>query len=258
MQFDFKNQVAIITGGTRGIGKQIALELARHGCGIALIYLSDHESAEESAEEVSKLGVTAKAFQCHLGDKSSLAEFWQSYDKVFPKVDFFVSNAATGVHRPVSTLTSNSLKKVFSVNIDAMVSLTNESIKRMPSEDASPGAKGRILTISSLGSERVIDDYATVGASKAALEALTRQYAVECGPDGINANCIRAGLVDTGVLNYIKGREKIIEDTVSRTPNGRLVTGTDVAKLAVFLLSPHAVMINGQVFTIDGGYSLPA
>lgn len=260
MKYNFTNQVAVITGGTRGIGRDIALLLSSLGCNLALIYFSDHESAEETVAKIlsGNPDVKVKAYQCHLGDRGSLKDFWERFDQDFHQLNFFISNAATGVHRPITTVSSNSIKKVFSVNIDAFVELANESIKRMPDIKARPGEKGRVITLSSLGAERVIKDYGTVGSSKAALEALTRQYAAECGPVGINCNCIRAGLVDTGVLNYIQGREGIISDTIEKTPNKRLVTGEDVAQLAAFLLSPFSSMINGQTITIDGGFSLPA
>lgn len=258
MNFDFKGCNAVITGGTRGIGKAISLKLAELGCNVAMLYLSDHESGEEAQKEAEQFDVTAKAMQCHLGDKNSLKEFWPQYDEIFGGVNFLVSNAATGVHRPIGEISSNSLKKVFAVNIDAFLTLAQESMKRMPTGDHKAGEKGRLLTISSLGAERVLPDYGTVGSSKAALEALTRQFAWENGPSGINANCIRGGLVDTGVLNYIEGKDEIIKSTVSRTPCRRIATPNDIANLACFLLSPYSAMINGQVVTLDGGFSLTA
>jgi enoyl-[acyl-carrier protein] reductase III len=118
---------------------------------------------------------------------------------------------------------------------------------------------GTILTLSSPGSSRVLPDYVVVGASKAALEAVTRYLAVELAPRGITANCISPGVVLTEALQHFAAARDtdVLERAVRATPAGRLVTPQDVAELALFLCSPAAQMIRGQVITIDGGAGLP-
>lgn len=256
------SKVALITGGTRGIGRAIAFELARRGCSVAVNFVTDHESADSTLAELRALAPKAIAIKAHIGDESSRRELWSAFDAEFNHLDYFIANAATGVHRPLETLSVNSLGKVLAVNVEGFQSLSQEARKRMlaqkPDGDARAGARGRIIALSSSGAERVIENYGSVAASKAALEALCRQLAWELGPLGINCNVVRAGLVDTGILDYIQGKAKIIADTIARTPNRRLVTPDDVARFVAFLVSEDASMINGQTMMVDGGFHLQA
>jgi enoyl-[acyl-carrier protein] reductase III len=260
MQKTLAGKVALVTGGSRGIGKAISIALAQQGCSVALNYLSDHESAEETAHTIRTLGVEALLLQSHIGNQDSRNELWSKFEERFDCLDYLVVNAATGVFREATKLTLNSVRKVFAVNFEALIDLAHEGVRRMRSVGApyGPGERGRIIALSSIGAERVIANYGSIGASKAAMEAMTRQLAYELGGEGINCNVVRAGLVDTGVLNYLAGKDRIIEDTIARTPNGRLVRPEDVADLVVFLVSQNAKMINGQTLMVDGGYGLMA
>jgi enoyl-[acyl-carrier protein] reductase III len=117
---------------------------------------------------------------------------------------------------------------------------------------------GRIIAVSSLGAVRAIENYAAVGASKAALESLVRHLAVELAPLGINANVVSAGAVDTEALKHFPARESILESARQRTPAGRLTTPEDVANVVLLLCSELASMIHGQTIVVDGGYSILA
>ena len=135
-----------------------------------------------------------------------------------------------------------------SANARALLSLTRAAAPSMPS-----GAS--IVGISSLGSERVLDGYTLVGASKAALEALVRYLAVELAPRGIRVNAVSAGVVETGALEHFPNKDAMLDMGI-RNPVGRLVSPDDVAKLVTFLCSPDAEMIRGQTLVVDGGWSL--
>jgi enoyl-[acyl-carrier protein] reductase III len=115
-----------------------------------------------------------------------------------------------------------------------------------------------IVAVSSLGSARVLENYALVGASKAAVEAIVRYLAVELAPRGIRANTVSAGLVDTEALDHFPNREQMLESALARTPVGRMVTPRDVADAVCFLCSDEARMVCGHTLVVDGGYSLLA
>jgi enoyl-[acyl-carrier protein] reductase III len=119
------------------------------------------------------------------------------------------------------------------------------------------GRGGRIVSISSLGSGRVLKDYVAVGVSKAALESLTRYLAVELAPLGIAVNAVAGGLVETDALRHFYRRDAMLADARARTPAGRMVEPADIANAVAFLCTPEADMIRGQVIVVDGGYSLP-
>ena len=135
-----------------------------------------------------------------------------------------------------------------SANARALLSLTRVAAPSMP-------AGSSILGISSLGSERVLDGYTLVGASKAALEALFRYLAVELAPRGIRVNAVSAGVVETGALEHFPNRDAMLDMGI-RNPVGRLVSPDDVARLVTFLCSSDAEMIRGQTVVVDGGWSL--
>jgi len=135
------------------------------------------------------------------------------------------------------------------INARALLTLVQNGVPLMEK-----GA--RVIAVSSLGSVRAIENYTTVGASKAALESLVRHLAVELGRDGINVNTISAGAVDTDALKHFPNRDQILNAAMERTPLGRLTTPEDVADVALFLCSGLSSMIQGQIITVDGGYAI--
>jgi enoyl-[acyl-carrier protein] reductase III len=163
-------------------------------------------------------------------------------------LDVLVHAAATGVIRPALETEDKHWDWTMSANARALLSLTRVAAPSMP-------AGSSILGISSLGSERVLDGYTLVGASKAALEALVRYLAVELAPRGIRVNAVSAGVVETGALEHFPNRDAMLDMGV-RNPVGRLVSPDDVARLATFLCSSDAEMIRGQTVVVDGGWSL--
>jgi enoyl-[acyl-carrier protein] reductase III len=162
-----------------------------------------------------------------------------------------VSNAASGVIRPALELEEKHWDWTLNANARALLTLVRHAAPTMPRGSS-------VVAISSLGSQRVLDNYTLVGVSKAALESLVRYLAVELAPRGIRANAVSAGLVETGALEYFPNREEMLEFYKRRTPAGRLVEPDDVADTVCFLASPAAEMIRGQTVIVDGGYSVLA
>lgn len=235
----------LVTGGSRGIGRAIALRFARDGAKrVAIGYLRNDDAAEATAEELRALGAEPVLIR---GNVTS--------DKVVEQVaalgplDVFVHNAATGVVRPALETDDKHWDWTLNANARALLSLTRAAAPQMPSGSS-------IVAISSLGSQRVLENYVLVGTSKAALEALVRYLAVELGPRGIRVNAVSAGVVETGALEHFPNKEEMLRFG-SANPAGRIVAPDDVAGVVAFLCSPDAEMVRGHTLVIDGGYSLP-
>ena len=236
----------LVTGGTRGIGKAIALRFASEGAArIALGYLRNDSAAEGAAEEIRAAGAEPILVRGNVASDKVVAEFASHGPYAV-----LVHNAATGVIKPALETEDKHWDWTLNANARALLSLTRACAPAME-----PGSS--IVGISSLGSERVLDNYVLIGTSKAALESIVRYLAVELAPRGIRANAVSAGVVETGALEHFPNKEAMLR-SVERTPAGRLVEPDDVAAAVSFLCSDDASMIRGQTIVVDGGFSLLA
>jgi enoyl-[acyl-carrier protein] reductase III len=237
----------LVTGGSRGIGREIALRFAEQGAArVAIGYLRNDRAAEATAVEVRERGAEPILVRGNVASPKIAAEV-----AALGPLDALVHNAATGVIRPALETEDKHFDWTLGANARALLSLARAAAPSMP-----PGST--IVAISSLGSVRVLENYALVGASKAALEAIVRYLAVELAPQGIRANAVSAGLVETEALEFFPNREEMLSSSLARTPAGRLVAPLDVAAVVTFLCSPEADMIRGQTIVVDGGFSLLA
>ena len=236
----------LVTGGSRGIGKAIALRLAREGATrVAIGYFRSDTAAEETADELRALGAEPVLVRGNV-TSSRVAD----QVAALGPLDVLVHNAATGVIRPALETEDKHWDWTLNANARALLGLT-----RVAAPSMAPGSS--IVALYSLGSVRVLENYSLVGTSKAALEALVRYLAVELAPQGIRVNAVSAGVVETGALEHFPNREAMLASG-ARNPAGRIVTPADVAGVVSFLCSPDAEMIRGQTIVIDGGWSLPA
>jgi enoyl-[acyl-carrier protein] reductase III len=244
----FDGKSVLVTGGSRGIGKGLALRFAELGAArVGVSYLRNDRAAEDTAKELQELGAEPVLLRGNIGDPEKAAAL---VEQIGP-LDVIVSNAATGVIRPALEIEEKHWDWTLNANARALLTLVRHAASSLQ-----PGAS--VVAISSLGSTRVLDEYAVVGVSKAALEALVRYLAVELAPRGIRVNAVSAGLVETGALEYFNNRDEMLEYYKRRTPAGRLVGPDDVADVVCFLASPAADMIRGQTVVVDGGYSILA
>ncbi|MDM7913953.1 MAG: enoyl-[acyl-carrier-protein] reductase FabL [Candidatus Eisenbacteria bacterium] len=252
MGIDLEGKTALVTGGSRGIGRAIALRLAEAGADVAINYLRQGKKAGETGQEIRDRGVRSLEIRANVADPSGIESIFQRIGSEFGRLDILVSNAASGVLRPVMELTRRHWEWTMEINAGTLLPLVQQAVPMMPA----PG--GKIIAVSSLGATRAIPNYALVGASKAALESLVRHLAIEFAPRGINVNAVSAGIVETDALTHFPNREQMIESTSRRTPAGRLTTPDDVADAVLFLASPLSKMIHGQTIVVDGGYSILA
>ncbi|WP_136805635.1 enoyl-[acyl-carrier-protein] reductase FabL [Desulfosediminicola flagellatus] len=244
-----EGKVALITGGSRGIGRAIALRLAENGVDVVVNYVRHKKDAEETAHLVEQRGARCLVVKANVAKEDDVCSMFERLENEFGRLDFLVSNAASGVLKPAMELTERHWNWAMDINARALLSLVQHGVRMMQSGS-------RVMAVSSLGSVRAIENYTTVGASKAALESLVRHLAVELGPQGIIVNTISAGAVDTDALKHFPNRDEILATALARTPLGRLTTPDDVANIALFLCSDLASMIQGQVITVDGGYAI--
>ena len=237
----------LVTGGSRGIGKAIALRFADLGAArIAIGYLRNDSAAEETANEVRERGAEPVLVRGNVGSERVLA----AVRKLGP-LRVVVHNAATGVIRPALETEDKHWDWTLNANARALLALARAAVAAME-----PGSS--IVAISSLGAQRVLENYVLVGTSKAALESVVRYLAVELAPRGIRVNAVSAGVVETGALDHFPNRDEMLRHATERTPAGRLVEPEDVAGAVAFLCSDAAEMVRGHVLIVDGGFSLLA
>jgi enoyl-[acyl-carrier protein] reductase III len=232
-----------VTGGSRGIGRAIALRFARDGAArVAIGYLRNDRAAEETADELRTLGAEPVLVRGNVTSEGVLDEV-----RALGPLDVLVHNAATGVIRPALETEDKHWDWTLNANARALLQLARVAAPQMP-EGAS------IVAISSLGAQRVLENYVLVGTSKAALESLVRYLGIELAPR-IRVNAVSGGVVETGALEHFPNREEMLRAGAAN-PVGRLVAPEDIAGAVAFLCSPDADMIRGQTLVVDGGFSL--
>ena len=251
----FQNKIALVTGSGRGIGRAIALHFAQHGADVIVNFFRNRAPAEETAHEVEKLGGRALVVKADVGDLADLNRLFDEVEKEFGGLDIFIHNAASGYNRPALEQKPKGWDWTMNINARALLFAAQRATPLMEKRGG-----GNIVSISSPGSIRVLPDYIVVGASKAALESLTRYLGVELISKGINVNAVSPGVVETDALNHFASmgnQDAILQNFIAQVPAGRLITPEEVAGVVAFLCTPAAAMIVGQTIALDGGYTLP-
>lgn len=252
---EFENKIALVTGSGRGIGRAIALQFARRGANLVINFFRNRETAEQVASEIRQLGREALVVKANVGDLDQLEQLFAAVGEHFGGLDILVNNAASGYNRPIMEQRPRGWE--WTMNINARAALFGAQYA-VPLMDSRGG--GHIVNITSMGSQRVLPDYVVVGASKAALEAVTRYLAVELAAHNISVNAVSPGMTETEALLHFRQLVDSLDEVMTHvqhaTPAGRLVSPQDVAAVVAFLCSPAAEMIRGQVLVVDGGYTL--
>ena len=243
------NRVALVTGGSRGIGKAISLHLAKMGVDIAFNYFRHHKEALQTEKDIVAEGVKCLPIKAHLGDQNKIKEIFNLIEGTFGKLDILINNAASGVQRPALDLKSKHWDWTMGINAKAPWLCAQEAARLMKHG-------GKIINITSLGSQKVLPYYFSVGVSKASLEAITRYLAVELGPLGISVNAVSAGYIETQALDHFPNKDLMVQSARHRGMANRTLKPNDVAEVVSFLCSNEAEMIRGQILVVDGGQSL--
>jgi enoyl-[acyl-carrier protein] reductase III len=249
----FANKIALVTGSGRGIGRAIALHFARGGADVIVNFFRNRAPAEETAAEIEKLGRRALVVKANVGKIEDIGLLFDQVEKAFGELDFFISNAASGYNRPAMQQKPKGWDWTMNINARSLLFAAQRAAPLMEKRGG-----GYIVSITSSGSSKVLPEYVVVGASKAALEALTRYLAVELAAQNIIVNAVSPGIVETDALKHFNAAtdKSVIARAIAATPAGRLVTPEDVANVVAFLCTPAASMIRGQVILVDGGYLL--
>jgi len=245
-----EKRVILITGGSRGIGRAIVLEFAEPDTCFLLNYLNNEEAANEVKSAAEKLGARIELYQGNAGDESEIKKMVAVCVEKFGALHLVVHSAALGAFKPLMKLRSNQWDLSLDINAKAFYLLAQQAGSHLEK------TKGSLLTLSSLGSQKVLADYGAVGISKSALENVVRTLACELGPKGIRVNCISGGPIDTDAIKLFPNYDKMKSECISHTPLGRFGTPEDIAKIIKFLASSDSGWITGQTIVADGGLSL--
>ncbi len=250
---DFGNKVALITGSGRGIGRAIAFHFAQRGADIVVNFFRNRAPAEDTAAEIVKLGRKAVVVKADVGEPEGIEHLFAETERAFGGLDILVCNAASGYNRPVMEQRVKGWDWTMNINARSALFCAQKAAPLMQKR-----GRGYIVNLSSIGSHRVLPDYVIVGASKAALEAVTRYLAIELAPMGIVVNAVSGGTVLTDALKHFRVLQdgSLLANSEDRVPAGRMVTPEDIASVVAFLCTPAAEMVRGQVIVVDGGYTL--
>jgi NAD(P)-dependent dehydrogenase (short-subunit alcohol dehydrogenase family) len=246
--FDLTDRVAIVTGGSRGIGEAIAIALSEFG---AKIVLSSRkiEGLNAVKEKIEAQGGTAHCIPAHMGDLDSLQAVVDGTLDVYGTIDILVNNAATNpIFGPVTQAETAAWDKIMDVNLKGMFYLT-KAVGRVMLEKK----KGVIVNISTEAAVRPAPFLGVYSISKAGVDMATKVFAQEWGSQGIRVNGIAPGLVQTSFSQALWANEDILKQALSRVPLGRMAQPSEIAGLAVFLASDAASFITGQTVLVDGG-----
>ena len=242
-----EGKIAVVTGGFRGIGKAIALELARNGADIALLDVGSKEAGEAAISEISALGRRAKAYSCDVSDFSSVEAAFQKIGEDLGKLDILVNNAGITRDKLLLAMKEEDFDSVIGVNLKGAFNTIKQAYPIMMRKRS-----GRIINVSSVSGMMGNAGQANYSASKAGIIGLTKTVAKELAGRNVTCNAIAPGFVSTDMTVDFEGKEEFL----NAIPLKRFAKPEEIAKLVAFLASEDAGYITGEVIRIDGGMAM--
>ena len=244
--FALTGKRVLVIGGSRGIGRAIALRFARAGAQVIATYVRGEEAAQGLAAEASTDGLSLKVVRADASSEKARQQLVQTVSEQFTDLSALVFVAATGVHRPLEQLSERYFDFTYALNVKGLLALVQAFAGKIP-------AGGSIVALSSEGAVHAIPHYALVGSSKAALESLCRHMAAELAPRGIRVNVLSPGTVQTDAWKSLPDAERRLAEAAARTPRGSLVSLEEVANAAQFLVSDASSGLSGHTLVVDAG-----
>ncbi|HBD06908.1 MAG TPA: beta-ketoacyl-ACP reductase [Syntrophobacteraceae bacterium] len=249
MHIDLSDKSALVTGASRGIGRAIALELARAGARVLVHYHKSTQPAEDLAAEIIASGGQAHVFRADMSIPDEIEALFRYLGETFPGLDILVNNAGIIKDQLVPAMSLSDWDKVVNLNLRGAFLATRLAVERML-----PRHAGKIINIASVSAIQGGRGQANYAAAKGGLVAFTRACAVELAPKGIQVNAVLPGMIVTDMSSRV--RKRAGTELLQRIPIGRFGNPEDIAHLVVFLASPHADYLTGQAIAVDGGMSI--
>lgn len=251
----FKNKTLVLSGGTKGIGKETIYKFAQYGADIAFTYNSNLEEAQKIVQDLEQTyKIKAKTYPLNILEPEGYKELFEQIDKDFSRVDFFVSNAiisgraVAGGFAPFMRLKPRGLNNIYTATVLAFVVGAQEAAKRMMKVGG-----GSIISLSSTGNITHIENYTGHGSSKAAVETVVKYASLELAPENIRVNVVSGGPIETDALKKFPNYDELKAGIIKRTPLGRIGNPTDMGGVVRFLCTQDAKWITGQTIIVDGG-----
>jgi 3-oxoacyl-[acyl-carrier protein] reductase len=248
--FSLKNKNALVTGGSRGIGRGIVLALAKAGANVAVNYHSKKEEADKVVEEIKAIGVNGFAIKADVSKREEVVTMFEEIKSNFGSLNILVNNAGVVSMGSIDTLTDDDWDKVINTNLKGHFICIQEGLKLMPKG-------GKIVSISSIASGGVgvgFGNIAHYASSKGGVVGMVEDLAIELGPRGININAIGPGVIESDMTSGMLSDEKTKQGMLARIPKGRVGKPEDIGNAVVFLSSDEADYITGVTLYVDGGW----
>jgi 3-oxoacyl-[acyl-carrier protein] reductase len=245
-----ENKVAIVTGGSRGIGEGIALKLAEHGCHVAFSYVSSDERAKALEEKIKTYGVKAKAYKSNAAILVDCETMVNDVIKEFGTIDVLVNNAGISRDNLLLRMSPEQWDEVMNTNLKSVFNMTKQTIRTMMK-----ARSGSIINMSSIIGMRGNAGQSSYAASKAGIIGFTKSIAAELGSRNIRCNAIAPGFVETDMTHYLKEGDAA-KDFLNKIPLGRFGSTEEIANVALFLASELSSYVTGQVVSTCGGLNM--